>query len=163
MIPLGLLPTRNLIIDQSEAANELITGTTAESKRPATVNKGDGTRQEIGAVAVLPVHGAPGKGNAQLTAALRAALASAGWPVLNGPRDGALTIDGEVSFEARKGDTQKVAIAWTVTSPDGRTLGVVKQANDVPAGSLDSNWGETAGYAAQAAAIGIFDLVERLR
>jgi hypothetical protein len=120
-------------------------------------------RRAIGAVSVLPVRGAPGKGNAELTAALREALSSAGWPVLRKAREDALTITGKVNLGPDQQGIQQVAIVWSVASPDGRALGVIKQANRVPAGSLDSSWGETASYAAQAAATGIFDLVKKLR
>jgi hypothetical protein len=58
---------------------------------------------------------------------------------------------------------QKVALRWTVVAPDGKVLGAVEQANDIPAGSLDSGWGKAADYAALAAADGIFDLVDKLR
>src|SRR5262249_3598082 len=44
------------------------------------------SRSEIRAVAVTCVRGASASGNAELTAAMREALASAGWPVVNGPR-----------------------------------------------------------------------------
>ena len=46
-------------------------------------------------------------------------------------------------------------------SPDGKTLGDVKQANDVPRGALDQGWGPAALAVAEAAATGIFDIVKR--
>jgi hypothetical protein len=48
-----------------------------------------------------------------------------------------------------------------VKTPDGKTLGTVNQANDVPPGSLEKGWGENALFAAQAAASGIYDLVKK--
>ena len=42
-------------------------------------------------------------------------------------------------------------------------LGDIKQANNVPAGSLDAGWGENAGFVAEAAATGIFDLINKFR
>jgi hypothetical protein len=56
-----------------------------------------------------------------------------------------------------------VALAWTVKMPDGKTLGTVRQANKVPAGSLAVGFGENALFAAQAAAPGIYDLVKKYR
>jgi hypothetical protein len=123
----------------------------------------NGNRNAIRAVAVTGVRGASASGNAELTAAMREALASAGWPVVNRPRDDALTVSGQVNLGNKEGDSQKVALAWTVASPDGQTLGTIKQANSVPSGSLDQSWGDTAVYAAQAGATGIFDLVKKLR
>jgi hypothetical protein len=50
-----------------------------------------------------------------------------------------------------------------VQLPTGKVLGTVRQANDVPAGSLNEGWGQTAGFAAEAAAEGIFSLVNQVR
>lgn len=117
-------------------------------------------RNEIRAVAVVPVQGSPGGGDAELTAAMRKTLVDAGWPVLAAPRPDALTIVGKVQVAAA-GANQKVLVRWLVQSPDGKTLGDVKQANDVPAGSLDAGWGGAAFAVAESAAGGIFDIVKR--
>jgi hypothetical protein len=120
-------------------------------------------RKQIGAVVVLPVSGAPGTGNADLTRAMRQTLADAGWPVLTSPREDALTILGHVKLGPKQAKSQNVALAWTVKTPDGRTLGTVKQANDVAPGSLEKGFGDNALFAAQAAAGGIYDLVKKYR
>jgi hypothetical protein len=120
-------------------------------------------RKQITAVVVLPVSGAPGSGNADLTKAMRQTLEDAGWPVLIKPRDDALTISGRVKLGPAQGKNQNVALAWTVKTPDGKTLGTIKQANDVPQGSLEGGWGDNALFAAQAAAGGIYDLVKKYR
>jgi hypothetical protein len=126
--------------------------------------KTDGTgRRLIGAVVVLPVSGAPGTGNADLTEAMRQTLADAGWPVLTSPRQDALTILGHVKLGPKQAKSQDVDLAWTVKMPDGKTLGTVKQANKVPPGSLEGGFGENALFAAQAAASGIYDLVKKYR
>jgi hypothetical protein len=118
-------------------------------------------RKQISAVVVLPVSGAPGSGNKDLTQAMRQTLKDAGWPVLTKPNDGALTIAGHVKVGPRQGKSQNVALAWTVKAPDGRTLGTVKQANKVAPGSLEAGFGENALFAAQAAVTGIYDLVKK--
>lgn len=117
-------------------------------------------QKEIRAVAVLPVKGSPGGGDAELTAAMRKTLAAAGWPVVSKPQADALTITGRVKV-AEKGKAQSVSLSWVVKSPDGKTLGDVKQANDVPKGALDQGWGPAALAVAEAAATGIFDIVKR--
>jgi outer membrane murein-binding lipoprotein Lpp len=117
----------------------------------------------IKAVAVPAVTGARGKGNSELTAAMRKALKDAGWPVLNAPRKDALTVRGKVVLGPPHGATQSVRLAWDVLTPDGKHLGDLKQDNAVPAGSLDQSWGENAGYAADAAAEGIFKLIQKYR
>jgi hypothetical protein len=117
----------------------------------------------IKSVAVPAVLGAKGKGNTELTRAMRNVLRESGWPVLEGPREDAIIIRGKVSLGAIKGDLQNVKIKWVVTTPDGKRLGDVDQSNDVPAGSLDSSWGENARYASEAAAEGIFKLIQGYR
>jgi hypothetical protein len=143
-----------------------VSGPPAESEdspgAPAS-NKEDSNHHQIRAVAVLAVSGASSRGNTELTDAMREALIAAGWPVVSKPRSDALTIAGKVNVGPKDGDTQKVGLAWTVSSPDGRTLGTINQANSVPSGSLDASWGDAAIFATQAAATGIFDLVKKLR
>ena len=74
-----------------------------------------------------------------------------------------MAISGRVALTAPKSGVQQVKLAWAVTLPTGKVLGTVRQANDVPAGSLNKGWGQTASYAAEAAAEGIFNLVEQVR
>jgi hypothetical protein len=114
----------------------------------------------IKAVAVLPV---TGSGGAELTAAMRKVLKEAGWPVLASPRADALNIQGRVTVEAPQNGQQIVRLVWQVTTPKAANLGDVKQNNPVPAGSLDKGWGQNAGFAAEAAATGIFKLIEKFR
>lgn len=117
----------------------------------------------IKAVAVVPVKGAKGTGNDELTRAMRQALATAGWTVLKAPAKNALTIAGRVEMAEASGNMQKVSLQWEVESPDGKKLGDVNQANNVQAGSLDAGWGEIAGFAVEAAASGIFELINKFR
>ncbi len=117
----------------------------------------------IRAVAVPSVQGAKGAGNAELTKAMRAVLAEAGWPVVGAPAADALMIRGVVKIGAAKGSVQTVGLEWVVTTPDGKRLGDVQQSNEVPAGSLDKGWGENARFASEAAAEGIFKLIEKYR
>jgi hypothetical protein len=117
----------------------------------------------INAIAVPRVKGSPGDGNAELTDAMRQTLRAAGVPVIDKPRKDALTISGAVKLGPSQGETQRVGVAWTVFSPDGAILGAVRQSNDIPAGSLDKGWGGSAIDAAEAAATGIFDLIQKFR
>jgi hypothetical protein len=124
-------------------------------------SKAKGT--EINAVAVVPVKGAAGKGNDELTSSMRQTLTKAGWTVLKAASKNALTIAGEVTMAPGDGDTQTVGLRWEVKTPDGKVLGDVKQSNSVPKGSLDAGWGENAGYATEAAATGIYELINKYR
>lgn len=127
---------------------------------PATAKPG---QQPIRAVAVVPVKGSPGGGNDELTSAMRKILSESGWPVVSKPQADALTIEGHVKLAAKNDETQSVSLRWVVKSPTGKVLGDVKQANDVPTGSLDGGWGGAATAVAEAAATGIFDVVKRYR
>ena len=120
-------------------------------------------KTRINTVAVTAVTGAPGKGNAQLKTAMRAVLKGAGWPVLTRPRADSMRISGRVTLGRKTPAGQKVKLAWTVKSPTGKVLGVIRQANTVPSGSLDAGFGPAARPVAEAAASGIFQLVRKLR
>ena len=142
---------------------------TASKDAPAPAKAGKPAKaanpnaQAIRGVTITGVKGSPGKGNAELANAMRRVIKKAGWPVFASPRPDALNISGKVDLGKKTGSTQKVALAWTVTTPGGKSLGTVRQANSVAAGSLDAGWGQTAEYAAQAGAEGIFNLVGKLR
>ncbi|MEP1771621.1 MAG: hypothetical protein ABJJ72_13840, partial [Anderseniella sp.] len=120
-------------------------------------------RGGIDKVALVGVTGSPGRGNDELYLAMRKVLRDAGWPVVKKPGKTTLSISGQVALTAPNSGMQQVKLAWAVTLPTGKVLGTVRQANDVPAGSLNKGWGLTAGYAAEAAAEGIFNLVEQVR
>ncbi len=127
--------------------------------------KADGRKGEvrISTVAVTGVTGAPGRGNRELAEALRKVLRKAGWPVYRKPRRDSMSIAGKVDMGPKRKGGQRVRIAWTVRSPSGRVLGVIRQENTVEPGSLDAGFGPAAGVVAEAAADGIFQLVRKLR
>ena len=118
---------------------------------------------KIDSVAMTAVTGSPGRGNADLLLAMRKVMRKSGWPVLTRPARNALTVTGKVRLGKPNGNQQKVAVAWTVRTPDGKVLGTVRQANNVPAGSLNKGWGKNATYVSQAAAQGIFKLVNKVK
>ena len=135
----------------------------AELAEDSQSNQPVGNGSEINSVAVVGVTGSPGRGNTELIKALRKVLSGAGWPVVNSPGKTTLAISGRVDLNSPANGVQKVKLAWAVMLPTGKVLGTVLQANDVPAGSLDRGWGRTANFAAEAAAEGIFNLVEQMR
>lgn len=99
----------------------------------------------------------------ELHASLKQVLIAGGWPVLSAARADALKIEGKMTIAPPKGASQLVSLDWVVSRPDGVEAGRVNQANQVPAGSLDQGWGETAQYAAEAAAEGMAKLVQSMR
>jgi len=120
-------------------------------------------KQAIRAVAVVPVKGSPGGGDAELTSVVRKVLSEAGWPVVSKPQRDALTVEGRVKLAKKDAETETVSIRWLVKTPDGKVLGDVEQANDLPKGALDQGWGPAARAVAEAAATGIFDVVKKYR
>ena len=115
------------------------------------------------AIAVPPVVGAQGRGNAELAAAMRQAMTVAGVPVIEKSREGAITVAGTVKLGPAVGSQQTVELSWRVLDAKGEEIGVISQKNQVPAGSLDEGWGQNAQLAAQAAAGGIFELLSSVQ
>ncbi|GAB5467843.1 MAG: hypothetical protein Kilf2KO_08730 [Rhodospirillales bacterium] len=114
-------------------------------------------------IAVGLIEGAPGDGDARLGEALVMQLAQQGFRMLREPTPDALLVEGKVEVSPPAEGAQRVVLSWTVKSGlDGEILGDIQQANDVPRGSLDGPWGETALFAAMGAAEGITDLLRRM-
>jgi hypothetical protein len=165
--PGGLLPGQTPmpppLIAETEAAGQEVAPDVSEAPPIKTkTEKSEKKGVAIKSVAVPSVQGAAGKGNAELTEAMRQVLQEAGWPVVNAPAANALTIRGKVKMVAN-GPNQTVQLQWVVATPDGKELGNISQSNDVPAGSLDKGWGENARFATEAAAEGIFKLIQSYR
>ena len=127
---------------------------TKEPQKPGIVIK---------SVAVPTVEGGTGSGNSDLTNAMRQVLREAGWPVVSAPTPDAITIRGKVITTPPNGAMQTVKLQWIISTPDGKRLGDIAQANDVAAGSLEKGWGENARFATEAAAEGIFKLIQGYR
>jgi len=110
--------------------------------------------------ALVPsVTGAPGDGNASLTAAVQRELQTRGIALADRPATAAFRVEGAVTLgDAREGK-QPIQIEWVVKDPQGKKLGTVSQKNDIPEGKLDDKWGDTADQAAKAAVQGILKLL----
>jgi Mrp family chromosome partitioning ATPase len=108
--------------------------------------------------AIVPaVTGAPGDGNSALSSALQRELSRQGVTMANRP--GAYRIEGKVAMGGGQSGKQSIQIDWLVRDPQGRSLGTVSQKNEIPEGSLDGTWGNTADAAAGAATQGILKLL----
>lgn len=110
---------------------------------------------------VAAIAGAPGDGRQALRQAMARALERAGAPLAPGLDRAGLVLLGSVSVAPPQAGAQAVEVLWEVITPEGRRLGVVRQANAVPAGALDGAWGPLADTIAQAAAGGVLDLLAR--
>lgn len=108
---------------------------------------------------VPSVTGAPGDGGNSLTTALQNELRKNG--VALGTTPGAQTykVEGKVSVGQGKDGKQPITIDWHVKDPAGKNIGTVSQKNEIPQGSVDGAWGQTATAAAEAAAKGIIKLL----
>jgi len=116
--------------------------------------------QPAGVVAVVPsVSGAPGDGSQSLAAAMQKELTRNGIQLAPGPSATAYKVEGKVQMGQGRSGTQPIQIEWQVKDPKGNKLGTVSQKNEIPQGSLDGPWGQTAEVAAAAAAQGVIKLL----
>ena len=84
---------------------------------------------------VPPVTGAPGDGEASLTAAMRRHLEQAGVKLIEGNDPTAYTVRGSVQLGTPDGGQQPITIRWLVVDPSGKTMEkAVVQRNKVPGG-----------------------------
>ncbi len=110
-------------------------------------------------IAILPVTGAPGDGNAQLARNMRDQLASLGLLLDDATAD--FTVTGHVDAVPVSAKTSRIEITWIVTDTKGVERGKLVQLNEVPAGSLSLHWGDVAYAVAQEAAGGVKDVVDQ--
>ncbi len=118
--------------------------------------------ESVGRIAIGPIKGAPGDGNEALALALAQVMRQYSVTVEANPGSGIYYTKATVSVADKNADTQTVRIAWDLSGPGGTSYGVVEQENDVPRGSLQSQWGDVAVYAAAAAGDGIVALMQQL-
>ncbi|WP_374447861.1 hypothetical protein [Stella sp.] len=108
------------------------------------------------------VRGAPGDGGRTLPRALATAVQSRDLATTDRRDDATAVVEATVVVSPSGPGREKAEIRWRVTRPNGEEVGVVRQANEIPAGTLKGAWGEVAGYVALAAADGIAELVHRI-
>ncbi len=104
------------------------------------------------------VSGAPGDGNTALAAAMRRELGEKGIQ-FNEQGQNAYRIAGDVKIKPPKDGNQAITINWTISDPKGVYVARITQNNDVPAGYLDSTWGQSAEDAAKAAAVQVKQVI----
>jgi hypothetical protein len=126
-----------------------------------TANQATGSigRAESVKAHVPSVSGAPGDGNTSLAAAIQRELQTKGIALADRPAANAYRVEGSVTLGSVREGKQPIQIEWVVKDPQGKRLGTVSQKNDIPEGSLDGPWGNTANQAAGAAVQGIYKLL----
>ena len=117
---------------------------------------------EAAAASVFKVSGAPGDGNESLAAAMRQELRALNVPE-SAPGRAGYQVGAKVALTSPKDGKQNVKIDWHVCDAANMFVATVHQSNDIGAGSLDNAWGQTATYAAQAAAAKINDVIAQDR
>jgi hypothetical protein len=117
--------------------------------------------QGVRGVSVWGVDGAPGDGKLALKRALEFILRENGVPIVERDTPEALVVSGTVSLAKPVSGVQLIRLRWVLLMPDGSELGTVEQENQIPAGSLDNNWGEAAIFAAEGAFEGLAALLEK--
>lgn len=143
------------VATQSLAHNTVGTGSSlSPSPTTGSIERGG----SLLATHVPSVVGAPGDGSITLTNALQRELSRNGVSLAQNPAN-SYRVEGKVSVGTGKDGKQPIQIDWTVKDPKGKQLGTVSQKNEIPQGSLDGAWGQTADAAAAAAAQGILKLL----
>ena len=110
-------------------------------------------------VRLVPVRGAPGDGNAALSARMGEFLAGKGLVVQDQAAGAAFAVQGEVHVAQGANGTQRIEIQWIVTRRDGEEMGRAVQLNEVRKGSLDGLWGDVAYVVAEEASQGVRDII----
>jgi hypothetical protein len=108
------------------------------------------------------VKGAPGDGNAALARALGGVLPFKGVRVEAVKAKAQWRIEAKVTVVRGSADADVVTIVWRVLDAKGKEAGTIAQENAVPRGRLNKPWAEIAGYAAEAAAEGIAQLLQQV-
>lgn len=110
-------------------------------------------------VAVREIDGAPDGGTALLADALTAALRMRGVHVAAAGAPQAFAVRGEIERSSAGAGRERIVLQWALLRPDGSTVGVVGQENELPAGELERQWRAAAPVIAAAAADGLLDLL----
>lgn len=111
------------------------------------------------------IKGAPGDGNEALARSLNAVLPLKGVRIKGAKADAEWVVEGIVKVVPLQGSATQdvVSLAWRVSDAKGREAGTITQQNAVPRGRLAKKWAELAGFAAEAAAEGIAQLIQQVK
>ena len=135
-------------------------GTPVAAATPVSTGPTTGSIGREGITTMVPsVTGAPGDGGNSLTTALQNELRKNGVALGNTPGAQTYKVEGKVAVGQGKDGKQPISIDWNVVDPSGKKIGTVSQKNEIPQGSVDGAWGQTATAAAEAAAKGIIKLL----
>lgn len=143
-------------------AEQTATALDSALARPATQVSENAAAVEARPIAwVGSIKGAPGDGNAALARALQGMLPLKGVRVETTKAKAQWRIEGEIKL-APSAAQDVVTLTWRVLDAKGKEAGTIKQENAVPHGRLSKPWAEIAGFAAEAAAEGIAQLIQQV-
>jgi len=108
------------------------------------------------------VNGAPGDGDRALPAALRSMLREDGASLVGNAAQADFILSSKVVTEKLPQDRQRITLTWQLMDRTGTVAGAITQANEVKAGSLDGDWGQTAFDIASAAEDGLGDMLSEI-
>jgi hypothetical protein len=108
------------------------------------------------------IKGAPGDGNEALARALQGVLPLKGVRVEAAKDRATWRIEGQVKVVRKSPTEDVVTLTWRVLDAQGKEAGTIAQENVVASGRLQKPWAEIAGFAAEAAAEGIAQLLQQV-
>jgi hypothetical protein len=130
--------------------------------RPATqvAEKPQASEQAVAWIGAI--RGAPGDGNVALARSLAAILPMKGVRVDGAKANAQWLLEGRVRITKASPKEDLVTLTWRVLDAKGVEVGKIEQENAVPRGRLRKTWAEIAGFAAEAAAEGIAQLIQQV-
>jgi hypothetical protein len=146
----------NLLAEQT--ANALEAALQRPGTQVATQKAAPGPVAWVGSI-----KGAPGDGNEALARALQGVLPLKGVRVEAKKDKAGWRIEGRVKVVSKSTTEDVVTLTWRVLDANGKEAGTIAQENVVPSGRLKKPWAEIAGFAAEAAAEGIAQLLQQVR
>lgn len=111
------------------------------------------------AVVLAAVDGAPADGDLKLARAMRQALDHAGVLLVPVPDDSTPLLMGDVRIEPAGEQRRRVEITWTLIHPDGREVGRVGQADELPRAQAEGDWTVLSQAIADAGAPAVVELL----
>lgn len=145
--------------DQASYVTEKVVAALSLGGGKAGAAEGSG---DVPVVRVGRIGGAPGDGNRSLGLALEGALRAKGAKIERDQVSGAWRVDCAVRVTPIDAQQERVKLVWTLVAADGQSVGTLVQENPVARGRLRQKWGEVAAYAAEAAADGIWQVLQQI-
>lgn len=113
-------------------------------------------------VSIGAIKGAPGDGNTALARAMMSALPLQGIRVEPDPIKSPWRAECTIVVEQKSPTEDRVSLTWRLLDAKGREAGTLTQENPVPKGRLNKPWREIAGFAAEAAAEGLLQILQQV-